>query len=64
VRIVNIGLIGLGTVGTGVAKILTENQDVLFKKVDLLASNLRLWSIVKSPLDGVAKPVLRTGILA
>jgi len=33
VRIVNIGLIGLGTVGTGVAKILTENQDVLFKKV-------------------------------
>lgn len=32
-RAVNIGLIGLGTVGTGVAKILTENQDVLLKKV-------------------------------
>jgi len=30
---INIGLIGLGTVGTGVAKILIENKDLLLKQV-------------------------------
>ena len=32
---INIGLIGLGTVGTGVVKILTENRDLLLKKLDV-----------------------------
>jgi len=32
---INIGLIGLGTVGTGVVKILTENRDLLLKKLNV-----------------------------
>jgi homoserine dehydrogenase len=40
---VNIGLIGLGTVGTGVAKILLENPDVLNDKTGL---NFKLTKIV------------------
>ena len=32
---INIGLIGLGTVGRGVVKILTENRDLLLKKLNV-----------------------------
>jgi homoserine dehydrogenase len=32
-RAINIGLLGCGTVGTGVAKLLTENNDLLAARV-------------------------------
>ena len=32
-RTINVGLLGCGTVGTGVAKILIENRDLIFSRV-------------------------------
>ena len=32
-RTINVGLLGCGTVGTGVAKILIENKDLIFSRV-------------------------------
>ena len=33
---INVGLLGCGTVGTGVAKILLENRDLIFSRVGAL----------------------------
>jgi len=34
-RVINVGLIGMGTVGTGVAKILSNNAQGIFQKVGM-----------------------------
>ena len=44
-RTINVGLLGCGTVGTGVAKILIENKDLIFSRVGAFLNLKRVADI-------------------
>jgi homoserine dehydrogenase len=44
-RTINVGLLGCGTVGTGVAKILIENKDLIFSRVGAILNLKRIADI-------------------
>ena len=61
-RVVKVGLVGMGTVGSGVAKLLLEQASAIEAKTGV---RLELARVVDKDLEGAAKRVkLPAGILS
>jgi len=63
-KAVQVGLIGFGTVGTGVVKVLQENADLITKRVGVPVSLVRIADLDVTTLRGVSVPkgVLTTDV--
>ena len=50
-KTINVGLIGFGTIGAGVAKILSDNQEIIQKRLGATVRLPRLPTSILKPIE-------------